>query len=259
MNTVKLTHLGQMHRLPFGIKPSPEIANQIVESQIKVANYIKEHPNALVFQEGQTENLLSVPFNDMTFFVRDILFPQGIPDDISKMNAMQKEFLSTYGESMAPTLLRMGELKALYRTNTPKEFNAIHREAQEGYLKALMGPKEEAEERSLRAVIKNSPKVERAAMECMQEVLKHNPNAKEVIIVFGDKHDFSMLCKEYGFEHEKISCLADDKPKEPVIDHNTLVANIVKNFCAKYIQEKNRFAAIEESHKKSIKALHLGS
>jgi hypothetical protein len=195
VQAVKLTHLGQMHALPFGLKPLPETVEAIVNSQIKVANYIKNHPEAIVFLEGLTENWTGVPNGFMTHVVTEMLFPMGLPEDAAKLNSLQKEFLSAKnGEGSVRILNRLGALKSMYRTISPEESTIIDSKIFEA--KTL----EEA------SIYMNEPR-EKAAMDSIKEVLKDNPHVKEVILVFGGSHDFSPYCGEYGFEHEKVNRL----------------------------------------------------
>ncbi len=123
IQTVKLTHLGQMHTIPFGIKPLPETVEAIVNS----ANYIKKHPEAFVFVEGLIENWTGVPNDSMTYVVAKELFPKGLPEDAAKLNSLQKEFLSDKdGESSVRILNRLGALKSMYRTISLEESKINH-------------------------------------------------------------------------------------------------------------------------------------
>ncbi|MBA3602979.1 MAG: hypothetical protein H0W50_04920 [Parachlamydiaceae bacterium] len=194
VQTVKLTHLSQMHALPLGVKPLPEIVEAIVNSQIKVANYITKHPEAFVFLEGLTENWTGVPTDLMTHVVTKVIFPKGLPEDVAKLNSLQKDFLSNIdGEGSVRILNRFGALKSMYRTISPEENKIIHSKIVEA----------KTFEDALIHI--NEPR-ERAAMESIKAVLKDNPHIKEVILVFGGGHDFSRFCNEFGFEHEKVNC-----------------------------------------------------
>lgn len=183
---VKIIHLGQANILPFGVEPCHEVAERIVNSQIKVANYIKKHPEAIVFLEGFVVNWSGIPDDSMTYEVAR-LFPNGLPEDADKLTLPQKKFLSE--KAGAVTILnRLGQLKSIYRTISPEESKINHSKLFETEDSFYMYESRE-----------------RAAMASIQEVLKDNPSIKKVILVFGNAHDFSPYCHKYGFEHKKIS------------------------------------------------------
>lgn len=186
---IKLTHLGQCHKLEFGLEPSPEIIEEIVESEIKVANYIKAHPDAFVFLESLTENYNGAHLG-YSSSVAKITFPNGLPDEAAKLNSQQKNFLSKC-QGAVRTMNNLGELNTIYRTITPEQSELIDSRIGRGDYTAMLAPRE------------------RAAMDSIVEVLKEKNEVDgetEVILVFGDAHDFTGYCREYGFVHEKISC-----------------------------------------------------
>lgn len=183
---MKLTHLGQTHQLPFGYKASPEFIEKMVESQIKVANYIKSHPNALVFLEGLTENYSGIP-DEMLSFTAKMIFPNGLPDNVVELNLLQKKFLYDFDGSVR-VMNFLGELKNIYRTITPEQSAIVDFKISEGDYNHIFTTRE------------------KAAMDCIQEVVKENSAIKEVIVVYGDVHDFAQHCRAYGFEHTKFSC-----------------------------------------------------
>jgi hypothetical protein len=200
MSDIKLIHLGQSHKLPFNYKASPEYVEQMVASQIKVATYIKNHPNALVFLEGLTESFWGIPGGGLTRAAK-ILFPDGLPDDAAKLNSLQKDYLYN-GEDAVRTMNRLGDLKSMYRTISPKQSKFVDSRISKGEWIHIFGTREIA------------------AMESIKEVMKKNPDKKEVILVFGDAHDFSKHCLKYGFQHEKVSCRSSKsdqflKPETP--------------------------------------------
>lgn len=183
---IKLTHLGQCHKPPFNYTAGPEYVEEMIESQIKVANYIKNHPDALVFLEGLTESFSGIPEGVFTLSAK-MIFPTGLPDDAAKLNSLQKDYLYN-AEAAVRTMNRLGELKSMYRTISPEQSEVVDSLISDGDWSHMFGTREVA------------------AMECIKEVLEKNPDKKEVILVYGDEHDFSKHCLDYGFKHEKISC-----------------------------------------------------
>lgn len=121
-NTIKLIHLGWMHALPFAAEETTsEYFEDMVKSQIKVANYIKNHPNSLVFLEGLTESYSGIPSNT---FVARMLFPDGLPDDAAKLSSLQKKYLYDM-EDAVRTMLYLGELKSIHRTISPEQAEVV--------------------------------------------------------------------------------------------------------------------------------------
>lgn len=90
---IKLTHLGQLHRCPFDSRVTPEVIELVATSQIKVANYIKAHPKALIFLEGLTESYTGIPGDRLTSVVK-IIFPSGVPASVGALNQLQKKILT---------------------------------------------------------------------------------------------------------------------------------------------------------------------
>ena len=188
MNTIQITHLGQSHRLPGDLQPSPEILELVVDSQLKVANYIKEHPNALVFKEGLIENQFGINEHEVSFLAK-FLFPHGLPNDSSKLSSEKKEFI--YNMGAVGIMNCLGELTTIYKTRTPEENADIEFLIDKGEDHRLILAFEE-----------------KSAMNCIQKVLKKKTNVNEVILVYGDFHNFESYCGELGFKYEKICCVS---------------------------------------------------
>lgn len=184
---VKLTHVGQFHKVLGQHSIDEKILNGVVESQIKVANYIKSHPKAIVFLESWYDNYSSSDMGPMKFIAWKI-FSGKLPDDISKMDLQQKEFLYEMGAVI--TMIYLDELKKVYRTISPSQSELVDSRIAQGDLSYMYKPRE------------------LAAMDSVKEVLESNPEIKEVILVFGSDHDFSKHCMDYGFQHEKVDCTA---------------------------------------------------
>lgn len=184
---IKLTHLGQIHKLPFGYNASPKHIEETVKCQIKVANYIKSHPKAFVFLEGLTESYSGIPRDEMSSIVRTY-FPDGLPDDAAKLNKLQQDMLYDFGA--VRTMNYLGELKSMYRTISPEQSAIVDSRIASGDWSDMLTTRE------------------KAAMESVQEEMKKNYDLEEAILVYGDFHNFSEHCQEYGFEYEKVKCCA---------------------------------------------------
>jgi hypothetical protein len=91
---MKIIHLGQLHKKPFGHKPTREFLDCVVDSQLKIIEYIKTHPTIPVLHEGLDVNLQGGNFLE-TVKARAI-FPNGIPEK-SALNKAQKEYLYEHG------------------------------------------------------------------------------------------------------------------------------------------------------------------
>ena len=61
---MKIIHLGQLHKKPFGHKPTKEFLECVVDSQLKVIEYIKTHPDMPVLHEGLSENYQGVSHDE---------------------------------------------------------------------------------------------------------------------------------------------------------------------------------------------------
>lgn len=195
VSEIKLTHLGQAHKLPFNLTASSEYVEHVMESQIKVSNYIKNHPDALVFLEALTESFSGIPEDEFTVIAK-MLFPDGLPDDAAKLDSFQKDYL--YNEEAAVrTMNRLGEVKSMYRTISPEQSKVVD----------SLTPDDDWSHLSEDDWSHIDGIKELAAMECIKEVLEKNPDKNEVILVYGDAHDFSKHCLDYGFQYEKISCV----------------------------------------------------
>lgn len=130
--------------------------------------------------------IAAVPQDSLMLPVK-FLFPNGLPTDVAKLSSLQKEYLSGKdGEGAVMTMVRLGELKSVYRTISPEESEIIDSKIFEGKFSFIYEPRE------------------MAAMKCIQETLKHNAHIKDLILVFGSSHDFSRYCINYGFQHEKV-------------------------------------------------------
>lgn len=206
---IKLTHLGQAHKLPFNYTAGPEYVEKMIESQIKVANYIKNHPDALVFLEGLTESFSGIPEGMFTLSTK-MIFPTGLPDDAAKLNSLQKDYLYNAEEAVR-TMNRLGELKSMYRTISPEQSKVVDSLISDGDWSHMIGTREVA------------------AMECIKEVLEKNPDKKEVILVYGDAHDFSKYCSDFGFQYEKISTVSSRPTRnESSAQNDVQIGNITK-------------------------------
>lgn len=177
---MKIKHLGQRHALPFGYTPSSECIDSTVTCQLKIANYISSNPEVPVFLESLTEDSHegSGPVADAI----KILFPNGIPSDFNKLNQTQKKIIYEYGAVMLLHLL--GKLKNIYKTITADFAAKIDAGMLAGNWYATR---------------------EESAIEEIKLFATRSPSIEEVILVYGDAHNFTDYCKKNGFEYRKIS------------------------------------------------------
>lgn len=185
---MKIIHLHQSHRLSSE-KPTAEYVEHLVANQIDIAKFIQKHPNIPVFLEALTEDSSNYdgPFTE----VAEMIFPDGFPKSPTGLNSVQKQFIYEYGS--VRILHFLGVLNELYKTLEPAESEEITKKiaedqsiSAEGVSEYMFRPREEAAIKSIKLYAQHF-------------------EGDEVFLVFGRAHDFSHICKENGFTHEKKS------------------------------------------------------
>lgn len=185
---MKITHLGQLHKKPFGHRPTQEFLECVVDSQLKVIAYIKAHPDVPVLHEGLSENYYGVRPDEK--LKAQMIFPNGIPGK-SFLTHIQKEYLYNNGGVFA--LFYLGELEKVYKAIHPEVSVVINQGVANGNLSLILEPRQ------------------REAIACAQEVMLSNPSTQSVILVFGDSHDFQRYASEYPVEFEKVSLVDQEQ------------------------------------------------
>ncbi len=149
-DSVRIIHLGQRHSSEFD-KHDLKNKDYVIESQLKIANYIKEHPNALVFVEWQTKNCnKSNNFKSSCF---SSIFPNGIPENSAELNKLQKGILA---DILAPNLMRsIGKLDDVYKVISAKQSAIIHTEIRKNNYTFLFNEvREKAAMKSIKKILK---------------------------------------------------------------------------------------------------------
>ncbi len=192
----RFIHIGQAHRLPFNIPPTSEYVEEMVQSQLRVAQEIRKFPDCPVLLEGLSENMEAYSSQSCTALIAKKIFPQGIPSTMQEVTSCQKDFI--YENGAVFTMWYLGEIRSLYKTIHEEISSAIDREVEAD---SIAGN-----------IAKILPRVvlprEIECLSCVQEVLAEQQsrmqNSSTVLVVFGAYHDFLPLCKEAGYSHEKV-------------------------------------------------------
>lgn len=125
----EITHVKQTHKLlntptDFLYYLSPELLEKIAMAQYEVADAILNNSNALILQEG-----LSVDLDQNSAVITALrpyangVFPEGLPDQYSKMNRKQKEFIVEHDAVI--TLLCLKRLSHAYRTISTQQQKSV--------------------------------------------------------------------------------------------------------------------------------------
>ncbi len=206
-----LIHLGQVHKIPG--KVPDEFRKAVVNSQIKIVEYLRKEKIVAVIAEGLFEDAnpalfkaLDDPAKVNMLGVAKLIFPKGIPADLSKLSDLQKEFLYENGAAMS--MWFTGELKEVYRSIRPEASKAIDAKiaaaGEKKYGKAwpvMIGKDKELSD----LIFKQR---DEAALEEVARVQK--TGALKIALIFGQAHDFSGIAKARfkGVRFEKIAMSA---------------------------------------------------
>lgn len=177
---MKIIHIAQFHKIPFGAKPFPEVFDGVVRSQLSVARFIRQNPSFPVLVEGVYKDY-EISENPILSFTAKMVFPDGIPEDFNALSSLQKDFLYDYGGPK--TLLFLREIPVIYKSARKEIMENIDRKIKEGDAEYLLHPRE------------------REAIDCAKEVKANKLGDMEnatVYLVFGAGHDFKKYCELYG-------------------------------------------------------------
>lgn len=188
---MRIIHLGQLHKKPFGHRPTKVFLECVVDSQLKIIEYIKAHPNTPVLHEGLSQNYEAASHDDK--LKARIIFPNGIPEK-SALSIVQKEYLYEKGGVFA--LYYLGELEKIYKAIHPEISRVIDQGVANGNLSLILEPRQ------------------REAILCAREVMASISGIKSVILVFGDSHDFQRYSSEYPLEFAKVSLVDQEQYRQ---------------------------------------------
>ncbi|BCA94874.1 hypothetical protein TUM19329_12350 [Legionella antarctica] len=200
---MRIIHIAQLHKIPFINKPTKEVFDRVIQSQLKVAQEIKKHPHHFpVVVEGLSKNLKDASFSGMSNYLK-MRFPSGLPTNSNELNQKEKEFIYEYGAAL--TLFILGEIPSIYKSIHKEAHEVIRTEISNGNFQNIFAPREEE------------------AIKCIKETaINHFGKIDDstVIIVFGAKHNFKPYCIRENFDLEVIDTTLIDSPliDSPLID-----------------------------------------
>jgi len=212
---MKIIHIAQLHKPPYKDKTlgkafDDEVFASIVKSQFAVAQAIKQHSPWPVLWEATHVYLTQIHYPPQLIEEVKRIFPNGVPEQISALNATQKSALYEYG---APQLLLL--LNAI-----PIIFNSISIAASDivevELLKALPSKIIDCTDPKLALEISNSFNSAASALNVFRETeaiqcAKHTAikifdglEHATVLLVYGSWHNFKPYCDREGFEYVRI-------------------------------------------------------
>jgi hypothetical protein len=191
---MRIIHITQQHKLPFGMKPTSECVESTVQSQFKVAHEIKKHPEYPVLEEGLYENASEAKAYPFSGIVK-MIFPDGFPNTYSDLTKLQKEFL--YEEGAVRTLFYLGDIKSIYKSIHKDASDTVSKEISEGKYEHVFMPRElEAIECAKEAALENFRNLDDAS----------------IFLVYGGGHDFKPHCDRERFDYEKVDTVSSTRP-----------------------------------------------
>ncbi len=213
---MKIIHIAQGHKKPIlikGDKPSSDIIDKVVHSQLKVAIAIKLHLPCPVVNER-------TGYNQERFTSRNIkkAFPTGIPTQFNQLTNEQKRML--YEEGAAQILYDIGKIPILYRSYSTKMAARMEQ--------VLNNPIDISDMPTSVACFKleqKSNELDALSAERELEAIQYAEEAAfkkystfdgaKVIIVYGASHNFKPYCEERGYDHEIIDCWNKSPSRDP--------------------------------------------
>lgn len=124
---MKLIHIAQTHKCPLGTQLSKELFERVVQSQFAVAQAIKQNRPYPVIAEGLSRD---ITFSMCSRLVpREIeriksIFPQGLPENINKLNDQQKEVL--YQDGASELRLLLNEIPIIHKSISSTAFYGLN-------------------------------------------------------------------------------------------------------------------------------------
>ncbi len=242
-NRIEILHVAQTHRDALrtldehkangGTGAARNLLDMVVQSQLKVAQLIKKHPNTPVVSEscGRT---LSYPLTDEVSIqihkkIKEI-YSQGMPEKLESLTDVQKRLLYEYG---APFLLFfLGQIKTLYRSSNEDGEVA-------NAMKHMSSVKDSDNYNELLDIL-DEPREKEAIQHAIEAIylddLKNNttnlPNHqllnRQVLLVYGSAHNFKRHCtKSYSSQYGQldiavqiIDCSSSNKMQEAPSAHS---------------------------------------
>jgi hypothetical protein len=182
--TTELIHLRQCHAVP-------DKSNFVdaLDSQVKIAVYLKANKDAAIVLEGLTEDYtpeVRKVTAEMQKYAKSC-FPAGIPSSSTEMSDSQKQFL--YREGAARTMFYLGEIDFIKRSIDPVTSRKIDHEIERYGTETYGG--------SWHQFIKTDPILnklimgdrEKAALSEVNQLISEGKT--KIVLVFGGAHDFS--------------------------------------------------------------------
>lgn len=181
---IHMIHVAQAHKLPFGMKPSSEYVETVLQSQLQVAQAIRKYPGRPILVEGLYEDATFNPENPFNM-AANMIFPQGLQfNDVNELTALQREFLYEYGAVF--TLFYLGEISSLYKTIHKEASEIIDHQILSGDFDKIFNARE------------------KETIECVKEAVATQSH-DTVLVIFGAAHNFSPLCNNENFYCEVIN------------------------------------------------------
>jgi len=133
LSTPRIVHLAQLHYRSENAN-NPEEMQCVWASQKAVAQYLLQHPNAIVFRESQTEtsehqNLLHKLPQDVASVQRT--FQGWNSSDLETLNEFQKQCFVILGAAL--TLHYLGKIHAVHRAISPEKQASISMQIQQEF------------------------------------------------------------------------------------------------------------------------------
>jgi hypothetical protein len=145
---------------------------QVASSQFHVAQTVLAHPNAKVVHEGYSKHIHQVSPKVKNEI--ELEFPDNFPAEYDSLTNNQKDILAKYGA--CKVLLTLGKIDSIHpsESQTTKEEN--RKKAQKGDFTFTFGSREK---------------------EAVEHCIKVGEDKGEVLLIFGDNHDFDKLKDKY--------------------------------------------------------------
>lgn len=212
---MKLVHIAQTHAY-LAANHSPTVADfdEVVQSQIAVAQLILQNPNCSIVCESARENRTFQECSQGKFFydgptktsVEQMkrVFPRGLPNNFNDLNLEQKTALYSFGATTVLLLLTLIPViyKSIDSDTADVAWHFLNND-----LRIAFESKIETD--SFRTkVLDLQSRREKAAIQAVKDAAEAHYKTVDdksiVILVYGALHDFQALCTNNGWEYEKV-------------------------------------------------------
>lgn len=200
-----LVHIAQTHPVSDHKR---DVFDLIAMSQFKVALTIIANPNAIVLDEGLVHNITAeheylYSFSNDEDFYKEIEelksdFSRGFPNKYNELTHTQKNWLVK--EGAACVLFNLGLLKAIYRADTPEEYDERRKQLQKKnyfnrpfYWGWFSNPTESDPE--LKRIVYD--RREEIALKLAKEAATKSGN-NLILLIYGARHQFGEKIKQMG-------------------------------------------------------------